>query len=424
MYISRAAFAAAFFCLCVPASADAGDVVTLDEAFRRVVDSHPDFAVMQKTEIALAAETERAAQRPALTLGVTAENMLGTGGFGAADQAELTLSLASVIEHDDRRHARLAIAGQRLEGAALLREGKRLDLMAEVARRYLDAVAARAVVRLGREDLTQRQRLVQAAELRVRAGGAPALAKQAATTASARAQIALASAERHETYTRRRLAALWGGSDSQFMLAPADLIALPIVPSYDEAVRNMANTPVLRQFAHESRLREARVQLARSARLPQIQWQLGVRRLQAEQDWALVGGVSFELGAARRADPDIRAAAAELAAVEFERDSQQRVLEATLVEAWSQLDSAVAAARQIDTLLMPALHRTLQSAEQAFRAGASSQFEWTQVQNDIAATQRDRIDTSVAAYRALIELQRLTGERFDLAAGTDREPTP
>ena len=58
------------------------------------------------------------------------------------------------------------------------------------------------------------------------------------------------------------------------------------------------HTPELRRFASEARLREARVQLARSARQADIDWQVGVRRLQAGSDWALVGSVSMPLGSA------------------------------------------------------------------------------------------------------------------------------
>jgi cobalt-zinc-cadmium efflux system outer membrane protein len=180
-------------------------------------------------------------------------------------------------------------------------------------------------------------------------------------------------------------------------------------------LRQLEDTPELQRFAHTKRLREARLQLARSSRIVDIDWQVGLRRLQTDDDWALVGSVSIPFGSARRAAPGIQAAEAELAAVEFEREAQQRVLGATLVEAWSQLDLATAHARQITDSLLPALQAAAEAAARSYRAGASSYLEWAQSQSDLIAARRERLDAALTAHRALIELQRLTGQSFALA---------
>ena len=50
------------------------------------------------------------------------------------------------------------------------------------------------------------------------------------------------------------------------------------------------STVELAQFADERRIREARVRLARTASTPDLDWQIGVRRMQDGGDTALVGG--------------------------------------------------------------------------------------------------------------------------------------
>jgi cobalt-zinc-cadmium efflux system outer membrane protein len=155
-----------------------------------------------------------------------------------------------------------------------------------------------------------------------------------------------------------------------------------------------------------------------------VEWHVGVRRLHAERDWGLVGSVSVPFGSKHRAEPDIRAAQAELAAIEFEREGEHLALQATLAEAWSQLDLAVATAQRIDTSLLPVLQRAARAAEQSYRAGASSYLEWAQLQSDVTAAGRERLDASLAAHRALIELQRLTGETLQVAAGHNTDSTP
>ena len=81
------------------------------------------------------------------------------------------------------------------------------------------------------------------------------------------------------------------------------------------------------------RVGEARLRLARAQRSADVDWQVGARWFNASDDVALIASASMPLGAARRAQPGIRAAEADLAALEIERESQDVSLYSTLVEA-------------------------------------------------------------------------------------------
>ncbi len=400
----------------------AAQPVSLDDAFARVIATHPDLEVLRFAETGLAAEAEVAAQKPAFALSADLENALGSGvaaGFGGA---EATLSLASVLERGGKRQARIALAQTRVEGIELLREGKRLDLLAEVARRYLDAVAAKAEAALSQEDAAQRRAILAAVEKRAATGGVPASLSLGAEAAALRSEAAAARAQRQAAGALRRLALLWGGT-GEIELAPFDASAVPRVPDYDEAVTQLAQSPELRRFAHEARLREARVRLAQTARTPDVSWQFGVRRLQEERDFGLVGSVSIPLGSAARAAPELRAAQAELAALDLQREGEQRALGAMLAQAWNQLDQSVAAARELDGKLLPQLQRAQIAAGRSFRAGASDYLTWAQFQADLLQARRERLAAALDAQRALIELQRLTGRAF-AAAAEPKDSTP
>ena len=133
--------------------------------------------------------------------------------------------------------------------------------------------------------------------------------------------------------------------------------------------------------------------------------------------------ISIPLGGDARAAPAIRAAEAELAALDFERVGTERALEATLLEASSRMDAAVLQARHIDAVLLPKLGDSASTAmAKAYRAGASSYLDWAQVQSEIVAAQRERIESGVAAQRALIELQRLTGQSFGHSLDNEELP--
>jgi cobalt-zinc-cadmium efflux system outer membrane protein len=118
------------------------------------------------------------------------------------------------------------------------------------------------------------------------------------------------------------------------------------------------------------------------------------------------------LGSARRAQPGIRAAQAELAALSLEREAEALSLEATLIEAHLRYSAASAEVRAARDVLLPKLEAAERASERAFRAGALTHLEWSQARTDHYATRREQLLSAIEAHRALIEIQRLTGAPF------------
>jgi cobalt-zinc-cadmium efflux system outer membrane protein len=178
------------------------------------------------------------------------------------------------------------------------------------------------------------------------------------------------------------------------------------------------------QIVDERRIREARLRLARSNAVPDLDWRLGVRWLQEGRDAALVGGVSLPLGSRARAQPEIRVAEAELAALELEREARDVALYATLAEAHGRYRVARLEVERTREDILPRLARAERAAERAYRAGATSYLEWAQLQAEITEARRRQLDAALEAQRALIELQRLTGAPLLVGAAAKTQGTP
>lgn len=428
---SRFAARAALVAVLVAAlPARAGDRLasrlTLDDAFARVAAFHPDLRLPAVRTRALAAELDVAAQRPALVAGAELENAFGSGDYAGLDSAELTLTLASVLERGGKRDARRALAQSQLDAVAMTRESARLDLLADVARRYLAVVAAQRQGELAQADVEQRTRTVAAARQRLAAGASPESVVLTAEASLARAQLESRSADQAGVAARQHLAALWGEREPRFEVASADPLALPAIADFDALAATLERTPELLRFADQRRIAEARLQLARSQRKADLDWQVGARTFNESDDVALVGSVSMALGSARRAQPQIRAAEAELEIAGIEREAQDLSLYSTLVEAHGRYRVAQLEVERLREDVLPKLARAEAAAERAYRAGAVSYLEWSQLQNERTAVRRQQLDTALDAQRALIEIQRLTGEALvaPVLRTTEQDATP
>ena len=293
----RFAAKAAFVVVCAVAfPTHASDTLTLRDAFQRVADTHPDLRLFGPRRDALEAELERASLRPALFGGVEVENVLGSGAASGVSGAEVTLTLASVLERGGKLDARRTLAQSRIDTLAVEREGRRLDLLAEVARRYLAVVAAQHQGAIARMDIGQRDRTVTAARRRHDAGASPEAVVLTAEAAAARARLELARAAQAEMAARQHLAALWGERSPTFQVTGGDPLALPEIADFAELAAWLQRTPELAQFVDEQRVREARLQLARSEATPDLNWQVGVRRMSDDNDFGLIGSVSIPFG--------------------------------------------------------------------------------------------------------------------------------
>lgn len=399
----------------------AADRLTLDDAFARVEQAHPDLRLAGGQRTVLTAELDRASFKPPLVVGASAENILGTGGASGLSGAELTLTLASVLERGGKLDARRALVQSRIDSLALQRESKRLDLLAEVARRYLAVVSAQRQREIADLDIGQRKRTVAGARHRLQAGASPESVVLTAEAALARAELERARAVQREAGARQHLAALWGERDPSFQVVAGSPLALPKVASFDELTTWLARTPEIAQFAGEQRIREARLQLARTQATPDIDWQVGVRRLQATDDFGFVASASMPLGTRSRAEPEIRVAEAELALLEIERESRNLSLYSTLADAHGRYLSAQLEVRRLGSEVIPKLGRAESAAERAYRAGAISYLEWAQLQSERTSARKQQLEAALEAQRALIEIQRLTGQPF-VAGPAERMP--
>ncbi|MDF9440524.1 MAG: cation transporter [Lysobacteraceae bacterium SCN 69-123] len=423
MWKRLAALAALAIAPCAFAQVSSPPVpLTLDEAVSRVARTHPDLRLPVLQRAAAEARYEGAGFKPPLVFGVDVENALGTGANRGFDASEVTVSLAGVLERGGKLDARRALAQANIDAIAPQREITRLDLMAEVARRYLAVTAARGQRRIAMDDIEQRRRAVAAARVRMLAGASPASTLMTAQAALAQAELDRDRAEQAERAARMALAALWNAREADFTEVSGEPLQLPALEDFQQLATLLSDTPELAVIAGEARVREAQLQLARSELRGNLSWQLGVRNSRASGDNGLVGGFSMPLGTARRAGPEIRAAETELAMSAVQRESRALQLYSTLAEAHGRYGTARLEVARMGSDVLPQLQRAEKAAETAWRAGAISYMEWGQLQAMRIEARQRQLDAALAAQTALIEIQRLTGQPLVATASEGNTP--
>ena len=393
--------------------------LSLDQAIARVARQHPDLRLADAQRPIWEARRDAAAFGPPLTVGVELENALGSGASRGFDAAELTVTLAGVLERGGKLDARRVLAQANLDALAPQREIARLDLMAAVAQRYLAITEARAQLAIAQTDIEQRRRAVAAARLRLQAGASPESVLLTAQAMLAQAEVDRDRALQAGRAARVALAALWREREPGFDVVSGDPLQLPALQPFEVLADELQRTPELAVLAGERRVRDAQLQLARTQARPDFNWQVGVRNSRDSRDTSLVGGFSLALGSVARAAPEIRAAEAELALNGVEREARALQLYATLAQAHGLYETSRLEVARMTRDVLPQLQRAENAAEKAWRAGAISYMEWAQLQAMRIEARQRQLDAAIAAQTGLIEIQRLTGQSMLAATSED-----
>ncbi|MGC4028748.1 MAG: TolC family protein [Steroidobacteraceae bacterium] len=382
--------------------------IDLREALLRAANRNPDLASFAFALRAQDARIELAAQRPALQAGVELEDFAGNGAARGVSGSDLTLTLSSVIELGGQRDRRIDVARREREGLEIARQSAQLDVLAEVARRFIHVAAGQQQLELAGTAVQLAQDTVNEVQRRVRAARSPEVELARARIALSRARVEQEHAEHELLSARRRLAAMWGGREPDFGEVDGDLFRLPQIADFDALARRLAGSPDFLAFASETRQREAEVQLALARARTSLSWSVGVRRLGREHDFGLVAGVSVPLFAGQRAQPQIDAARAGRAEVETRAEAARVRAEATLYGLVQELRHAITEARLLRDEVMPQMQAALAATEYAWQRGRYSYLEWTDAQRERLDVQRALIETAANAQIFQVEIERLT----------------
>jgi outer membrane protein, heavy metal efflux system len=396
--------------MCGAAEAPAIQGLTLVQAIAATIDRNPQ---LQSSAFALRSADARISQAdlaPATELSIEVENIGGTGSVKGTQAAETTLMLSRVLELGGKRESRVQAARAGHGVLSIEGEAQRLDILAEVTRRYIQVASDQEAIRLAQQATKLAERTLRSAEVRVRAARSPEVERLRAQIALTRARIDEEHAEHELLSSRQKLASMWGDDEPGFASVSADLSRLPEPAPFALLVQRLKTNPDFMRFANEQRLRDAEVRLAEARRVPNVQVGAGVRRLEATGDQAFVVSMSMPLFSGRRSGGYVGEATARQAQMSLDERSAFLRAQAQLFDLYQELRHALTEARVLREEVLPQSETILQQTEYAYQRGRYSYIDWIAAQRELLDAQRRLIQSSANAHRFAAEIERLAGE--------------
>jgi cobalt-zinc-cadmium efflux system outer membrane protein len=394
-------------CLTI-APAHAAERLRLDQAVARALESNPTLAAEAATLRATQSRAQLQALPPAYTVGAEVENFAGTGATSGVKSAEATLRLGVVLELGGKREARQALGRAEVSQQQNRAEITRLDLASNTALRFVEVIAAQERLAFTRQRVTLAQRTRAEVAKWVAAARNPDSDLNTAEIAVTEAELEHQRAQQRLSSARLTLASTWGSSQADYAEAQADFTALPAIAPFEELAEKLSQTPEQRATAFEVDTLTARRNVVQAGGRPDVNFSVGVRRLQGTSDQALVMAVNVPLGSQTRAAYSVADIDAQIDAVNARREALRHERYQELFAKYQELTQARLEVESLRTSMIPKAEKSLAITRRGFDEGRFSFFIFVQAQKALFELQARTVDAIARYHTTLVEIERLT----------------
>jgi cobalt-zinc-cadmium efflux system outer membrane protein len=402
----------------LPSAEPVGEL-TLAGAIDVALARNPDLIASAYELNAAEARILQARLRPNPDLSVQLDNVGIGGAARGTDVLSSTLSLSQVIEMGGKRGYRTDVATMDRDLAGIERQAQQLDVLAEVARRFITLVAAQERMEFAQSARDLAQRTLDAITARVQAARSPEAERSRARIALTRALVEEQRAASELRSARTALAALWGSQAPRFTQAKADLFTLDPVEPFDALVAKLERNPDFVRFASEVRLRDAELRLAQAQARPNITLGVGVGRFNETHNTGVSVGFSMPLPVFDRNQGAIREAQVRRSQTDAQRQAAFLRARADIYGLYQQLLASRTRLETLRTQALPQAQEALDQTQYGYERGRFSYLELATAQQELLELRATLIEAAADYHRELAEIERLTNE--PVATGARQE---
>jgi len=322
---------------------------------------------------------------------------------------EYTVALSQVIEMGGKRIKRTNLAAMEQKLAGWDYETARLDILTEATKGFIDVIAAQERVALSQELVRLAEHSLGIVSERVKAGKVSPLEESKGRVALANSLIGLQQARQRLKANQKRLAYAWGTWCPSFTKAMGDLYKISPVPAEEKMISVISENPDLARWADEMDQRLAAVELERARGVPDLTVSGGYRWIGAENNSALVVGVSSPLPVYDRNQGGTQEARYRVAKALEDRESAKIRVRTSLAEAYQELSSAYFEATTLQREVIPEAQSAFRAAEEGFERGKFGYLEVLDAQRIFFEVRERYISALVTYHKARADVERLMG---------------
>ncbi len=389
-----------------PSSAE---VLTLNQALSLAFSRNPDLLASLIEIKAREALVLQSRLLPNPEFNLEFENFYGNKEFRRFDAAESTVTLSQPILLGGKISKRVELAARELELSEWDYRAKRLDLVAEVSKAFIDVVIEQDRLALTEELVRLAEEAFRTASARVQAGKVSPIDETKASATLSLTRIEVERAKRSLEAARKRLSATWGSPLADFKKVEGRLDIDPSIPTYEDLSSRVPINPDIARWDDEIERRKAALKVERAARFPDIVLSGGIRRLNETHASAFIMGMTIPLPIFNRNQGGILEAEKRLSKAGEEKKAAILKAQTALSETYQALSTSFLEAKTLRDSVLPALQSAYDAVHEGYSYGKLGYLDVLDTQRTLFESKVKYVETLAAYQKSKADVQRLTG---------------
>jgi cobalt-zinc-cadmium efflux system outer membrane protein len=389
---------------------DPNTPITLRQSLALALLRNPELEAFSWQLRAQEANILQESLRPNPVLGAKVENFGGTDPMDSFEGAMTTFSISQLIELGDKRMKRTRLAEADHALSAWDYEAKRLEIVTEVARRYIEVLADQHRVELAEQTLELSRQLHVIVKDRARVGVIPTVEVDKALVRVSTEQILLYKARRKLESSRQQLCAMWADSDPRFAEALGELQVIEDIPTQDQLTKLVSQNPDIARWSAEISQRRSALELARSQAIPSVTVGGGFRRFGATDENAFVFEAGLPVPIVDRNQGRRLQARYDLVKAKSQQKDVEVKVRALLIANHRTLAAAHYEVVTLRDTTIPAARSAYDAARKAFEQGLTNFIDVLDADRTLVDSQRQYIESLSTYQKTLTTLEGLVGQ--------------
>jgi len=381
--------------------------LNLATAINLMTEQNPSLKIFDLKERTLDAARYTAALNPEFQIALEAENFSGSKSFKGLEQSELTVSISSVLELGGKKEARTNHALKQYELLNIQRKIKSLDLISELTDVFIDTLATQERIKLAIESVRLSQDIYHSIKQKAALGAIGDAEVSRAYASLKQAKLTLQAEQSKFDRQRVKLSLYWAEKQPQFNHLVGDLFDFRTTKEIGLLFENLEQSNLIKVLSTNQTLAESRVKMIQADAKTNVNWSLGLRRIEANNDTALTAGLSVPLFNTTRNKGAL--IEAETAVDAF--NSKQRIellnLYGQVNDIYSLRTTAIERFKVLEKEIIPALSHALKQTQDAYLDGRYGYLEYSAARADLIQAKKSLIDTAQDILKHGIQLERI-----------------
>lgn len=388
--------------------------ITLEQALTLALLRNPELAAYSWEVRAADARALQAGLRPNPELEFEIEEFGGTGDKSGAGSAVTTLGVVLPIERGGKRSMRKRVTLLEKSAAEWDYESKRLDVLAETTRSFIELLAAQERYNLARELFKLSEKVFVTVSERVMAGKVSPLEETRAGVANSTSRIEMERADRELQTAKKQLASNWGNPAPYFAMAIGDFYGIGDIEPFDELKTMIGMNPDIARWDQAMELRRAMVDLEKAVGTPDMSVGLSSQWFNETGERALALQFAVTLPVYDRNQGGTLAAKREQDKAVEERGAAEISVLTELNEAWQALNAAHLEAVALSKEVLPSAQWAFDAAQEGYRYGKFGYLEVLDAQRSLYEAKGQYIEALASYHTNQAAVNRLIGRQDGL----------